>query len=449
MTRNQPRAWPHSDAALPARMPFGVVDELSCYYDGPGEPNNVHLEVRLPGHLDCRRLREATAAVLAALPRARARRAPGNPWRRGYAWEFPRQPDSDPVTCASWRDEEELAGERVSFLARAPSLDTSPPLRLMLAAGPGEDRVILNAHHAAFDGISCLRLLCFVARCYGGTDAPAPPGPASPRVEAAPRDHHHPPARGRLFPAPAARIAAQHEGGRQRRREPGYGFHMIALSPVPSVPRAVSDAGGTVNDLLIAAMIITIGRWNAAHGRDRGRIRVTMPVGAHPVGDDTAVGNLSRLAAVTAYAADSHRGLNDLVTEVIRQTGHAKEHSGPQVDQLSAALTSIWFPGAVKRHLLRLTLRTLGPLVCDTSLISNLGRLADPPRFGPAAATHMWFSTPAHMPRGLSVGAVSTAGRLHLCFRYRRALFDQTAAAQFAVAFSAALADLSATGGAA
>lgn len=230
---------------------------------------------------------------------------------------------------------------------------------------------------------------------------------------------------------------------------------MIALSPVPSVPPTVSDAGGTVNDLLIAAMIMAIGRWNAARDRGRGRIRVTMPVGARPAGDGTAIGNLSRLAAVTAYAADSQhsRGglgnLNDLVTEVIRQTGRAKVHSGPQVDPLSAALTSLWCPAAVKRLLLRLALRTLGPLICDTSLISNLGRLADPPRFGPAAATGMWFSTPAHMPRGLSLGAVSAAGRLHLCFRYRRALFDETAAAQFAQAFAAALADLSATGGAA
>lgn len=230
---------------------------------------------------------------------------------------------------------------------------------------------------------------------------------------------------------------------------------MIALSPVPAVPATVSDAGGTVNDLLIAAMIMAIGRWNAARDRGRGRIRVTMPVGARPAGDDTAIGNLSRLTAVTAYAADSQRSrgglgnLNDLVTEVIRQTGRAKAHSGPQVDPLSAALTSLWCPAAVKRLLLRLALRTLGSLICDTSLISNLGRLADPPRFGPAAATSMWFSTPAHMPRGLSLGAVSAAGRLHLCFRYRRALFDETAAAQFAQAFASALADLSATGGAA
>jgi hypothetical protein len=54
----------------------------------------------------------------------------------------------------------------------------------------------------------------------------------------------------------------------------------------------------------------------------------------------------------------------------------------------------------------------------------------------------MWFSTSAHMPRGLSVGSITVGGRLHLCFRYRRALFDDAAAAQFAGFYRAALADL-------
>ena len=54
--------------------PFSVVDELSCYYDAPGEPNNVHLEVRLPGLLDEAAFRAAAAEVLARVPRARARR---------------------------------------------------------------------------------------------------------------------------------------------------------------------------------------------------------------------------------------------------------------------------------------------------------------------------------------------------------------------------------------
>jgi hypothetical protein len=54
----------------------------------------------------------------------------------------------------------------------------------------------------------------------------------------------------------------------------------------------------------------------------------------------------------------------------------------------------------------------------------------------------MWFSTSAHMPRGLSVGAIGVDGRLDLCFRYRHALLDDAAAHDFAAEYAAALATL-------
>ena len=89
-----------------------------------------------------------------------------------------------------------------------------------------------------------------------------------------------------------------------------------------------------------------------------------------------------------------------------------------------------------------LAVRGLGWLECGTSLLSNLGNVADAPRFGTLAPERMWFSTSAHMPRGLSVGAATVDGRLQLCFRYRYALFDEAAARDFAAGYAAALAEL-------
>ena len=146
---------------------FSLMDELNCYFDSPAEPNNVHVEIWLPGHLDPDRLRDAVTAMLADQPRAGARRGDRGWWRRGYAWEFPPQADVDPVSTARWRTEADLDLARVRFLATAPPLDRSPPFRLLLARGPGRDSLILNAHHAAFDGRSCLRLLNLIADRYG------------------------------------------------------------------------------------------------------------------------------------------------------------------------------------------------------------------------------------------------------------------------------------------
>ncbi|MCA1702997.1 MAG: hypothetical protein LC808_06880 [Actinobacteria bacterium] len=57
-----------------------------------------------------------------------------------------------------------------------------------------------------------------------------------------------------------------------------------------------------------------------------------------------------------------------------------------------------------------------------------------PPTFGPTAGqrTEVWFSAPARMPLGLSLGAVTAAGRLHLAFRYRHALLDHEAVTRLA-----------------
>jgi hypothetical protein len=54
----------------------------------------------------------------------------------------------------------------------------------------------------------------------------------------------------------------------------------------------------------------------------------------------------------------------------------------------------------------------------------------------------MWFSTTAHMPRGLSAGAITVGGRLQVCLRYRHALFDGAAARDFTALYAAALCGL-------
>ena len=74
------------------------------------------------------------------------------------------------------------------------------------------------------------------------------------------------------------------------------------------------------------------------------------------------------------------------------------------------------------------------------SSMSTSGR-PERPGFGTLQA-ELWFSPPARMPLGLSVGAVVAAGRLHLAFRYRHALFGKEAACRFADHYVSLLAHL-------
>ena len=435
------RARPRSDRDRRlARVPFSLVDEIGCYFDSPAEPNNIQLEAWLPGRLDKQRLRAATAAVMAARPRARVRRAAHDLWDEAYAWVVPPQAGRDPVIVVEWLTDAELELIRTRFFASAPPLDQSPPFELLLARGREQDCLMLNAHHAALDGISCLRLLTLIAAEYrddGPSAADGSPGTGTSTTRAdvttvAAREPARAPA--------AARVASQHAGGRNQRHAPGYGFRLLSWPGVPAT------AHGTVNDLLVAALIETIRQWNATRGSRANAarpVRISVPADARQtLGGE--LGNLSRLCTVTAAPAGPAG--QALVAAVAEQTRQAKSQDGPQVSAALAAMTTPWLPVEVKRRALRVALRTAGWRASDTTLLSNLGNVPAPPAFGSLVPDRMWFSGPAHMPRGLSVGAITIDGRLQLCFRYRRALLDDAAAAEFAASYAAVLAALSRAG---
>jgi hypothetical protein len=78
----------------------------------------------------------------------------------------------------------------------------------------------------------------------------------------------------------------------------------------------------------------------------------------------------------------------------------------------------------------------------DTSVISNLGLIPDPPSFSGSGREPLWFSGPARMPRGLGVGAATVGGLLHLCVHYRHALLGPAAAERFTAMYCRALDEL-------
>ncbi len=68
----------------------------------------------------------------------------------------------------------------------------------------------------------------------------------------------------------------------------------------------------------------------------------------------------------------------------------------------------------------------------ETTILSNLGRLATSPSMGEAGKiTDLYFTPPAPMPAGVSVGAASMEDRMFLTLRYRLAHFDAAAAKEF------------------
>ena len=222
---------------------------------------------------------------------------------------------------------------------------------------------------------------------------------------------------------------------------PGYGSVHQSV-PVPRPARHGSGPFPTVNDLLVAALIVTVDRWNAAHGRRGGRIRVSVPVNDRdPRSRWAGPGNQTRLIRVTARGrepADPAR----LLARVAAQTRAGKQRPPAGLDATSRLLATGWAPAVVKRAAARLIRRAAGPVCTDTALLSNLGVLPSPPSFSGSGTEPLWFSGPAQMPRGLGIGAVTTAGQLHLCVHYRHALLDRAAAADFTALYCQAVGEL-------
>ena len=421
-------------------VPFSVIDEAVHLLDSEAAPWSVQLELRVTGRLDETRLRDAFRRALALHPMARVRKASSPRTAHISRWQVTPDVEVDPVRAVDCADEVAVARVREELQGMAVPLAESPPLRVRLVHNPGGDLLMLNANHAAMDALGALRLLRSVASAYNDEAEPSPnaePDPIQARgwlrqltdVDGRTRRRRRLALAEKLVDAvvPPARLAP--EGAT---REPGYGFHHRCL-PAP-LTRALVDAEhrGTVNDVLLAALHLTIAAWNSDRGERCGRIGVLVPANLRPPEwRHDVVGNFSLPARVSTNRR--HRRQQASTLRAVTAQTERKKSVGLGTALLEGLRRSDRVPLWAKQAMV-MSLPLGGNRFVDTAMLSNLGPLVDPPSFGPGAGrtVEAWFSPPARLPLGLSVGAVTVEGRLHLVLRYRHPLFDGEAASSFA-----------------
>jgi hypothetical protein len=441
------------DRARPASWPLAPIEELDVYLDSDAEPSIIQMEVLAGGQVDPVVLQAALAAVLASDPAARRHLAAAPRWHRRLRWQAGPGWAPGLLTVASWHGEEQLAGLRETVSAWPLPL-REHAVRLILGMGPDRDVVILQTHHAAFDGVASLALLTTISEAYRELlgDRPRPARPPIARTDDTNRpDVTVAPGRARgtaRARRPLSRVTAWLPGAVTRIAartacpdRAGYGaVHRVV--PVPRAARRGAPPFPTVNDVLVAAVIATVDRWNAANGQRARLIRVSVPVNNRDSGGRWAGhGNQTTLIRVAAGARDRGDPAR-LLAHVAARTRAGKERSLGGLDAVSRLLAGGWAPAPLKRAVARFLRRVAGPVCTDTALVSNLGIIPSPPSFCGAGPESVWFLGPSQMPRGLGVSAVTMAGGLHLCVGYRHALLDREAAADFTDLYCAALAEL-------
>jgi len=332
---------------------------------------------------------------------------------------------------------EALDAARRELHSAGPPLTGLPPFRVVLAHHPGGDVLMLNLNHAAVDGFGAMRVLDRLGRAYAGTagadatldflacaDLPVQPAPPpSSRLVRLPRKAVEL-VRDALSKPP--RLADEEAGD-----EPGYGFHLHGLS-TQGTRDVTGGGGGATRDVLIAALHLTIARWNSGHEMPGRRIGVLVPVDLRPADlPEHLVANLS----VNTRLSTTPRERRTPSTVLRAITWHSGRDE--------ATRTGISLIAALKRAgMLALWAKqssiVLQPLTgnrrADAAMLCDLGSFPAAPNFGGDAGEvrELWFSPPSRSPRCLCVGTVTLEGRLGLTFRYPHALFGPKAVRRFA-----------------
>lgn len=436
----------------PTRVPLTALDEAFLHLSAVRW--SVQYEVRVEGRIDAERLRSAFATACAVHPIGRARLADPEAWtdRRLY-WDIAAEPAPVQIVEVDGTDPERLAAVRAGHYDQPPALTEAPAVHAVIAHDEhAGDLLMLVLHHAAFDGMSAVRFTESLARAYAGAPDPTP----APAFEEA-RD--------------LRRLAGSQSVGEQLRRVGGVADEVLARRQptvrihgsggAPSPHRfgvatvrldeketadliAAKPSGTTVNDLLLAALLLTVRRWNADHGDPAdpaGGDRVTAMMAVNlraPEWSGEVCANFASYLPIP-LPPEVPDDLTAATRAVAEQTRRHKERrsAGWLVDVLRP--TNL-LPVPLKERLLGLIPR-LADIALESTVLSNLGRLA-PLDFGDAGrATEVWFSPPAHGPLHVAVGAATLDGRLFLSLRYLSEVFDAAGAAAFAERFVAAVTD--------
>lgn len=441
--RDQARAKAIEPAAsgIPT-VAFSAIDESVHLLDSEAAPWSIQLELRVAGHLDEGRLREAFARAIARHPLAGARKLGASATECTNRWEIGGGLDIDPLRVVHCEDDGAIARVREDLQSIPVPLVESPPLRARLVrTGDGGDLLMVNANHAAMDGFGVLRVVQSVARAYAGQPDPCDgPDPIDARTHVSVLTAADRRIRTRRRLALAEKLTDLAVGTTRLARDganakAGYGFHHLVVPSELGRALVELDHPGTVNDVLLTGLHLAIARWNEGRGKRCGRIGVLVPANLRPAEwRHEVVGNLT-LPTRISTGGKARRRPDTALAAITAQTKRKKDAGmGTALLELlsGSERLPLWAKAAMV-HALPLG----GNRLVDTAMLSNLGTLRDPPSFGADAGptVEAWFSAPGRMPLGLTVGVVTLDDRLHVVLRYRHRQFDARAAARFADAF--------------
>lgn len=429
------------------RTPFTRLEEAVFHVERMYTPWNIQIEVETSERIDRTRLREAVRRVYDVHPVAKARQRPGGNGGTDYDWEIPDEA-SVPIEVAE-ASAVDLDTLRQRFYGDGIDLSTSPPLRLLIVRGGGDEGDLLwfCSSHIPVDGVGAYGILQTICTAYRGEE-PAPDrfafGESRDVLDGFRPDSRR--RRARLLAKTAQRLGYLLD---PPSRLPGAGAPGVASWRYrhrrldDEVVDALGGGGdASVNDHLLAAMHLTLDRWNHEAGASAEKLSVMMPVNLRPrEWFYEGVGFYTFFESVATDAVDRQ----DATTALARITDQTREIKEEQrylgyLEWLNLVPSAV--PLSIKEYLPKLLGGTGGRLL-DTAVLSNLGRLPEPlPALSGEAPESLWFTAPCWLPTPVSIGAATVGEEMHLGFRYTQSAFDAEKADAFADRYCERLAEI-------
>lgn len=422
---------------MTSTFPLTWCDEAILHLEGASDPWNIQMEFGGDGRLDLSRLEAAVQKACDAHPIARSRLVLGGAQDTSDHWEVVDDLRPMAISVVECPDEESLRRARTQFYSAPFPIADAPVFRAQVARKPDGDLLMVNAAHAAVDGIGMLRLLESIALAYRGE---AEPPPAIPLAEA--REFKQ-----LMRPKTANELVSRAlEGGRKLRDaaiaparvapdrgapRDGSGFAHRQIGPEQSSAlNARRPEGTTINDMLLGAVGLTIEEWNRDHGQAADKVMIFMPVNVRPAEwASDVVSNLFSYVSISTFARN--RGdLPSAALAVAEQTAPirraARAHGTQDLLRLIAPL-----PLGVKRVMPALLTLT-GNRFVDSAVVSNLGRPKRLASFTQNAPSEFYFTPPYWSAAAISVGAITAGKTLQIGLRYRLDTLDEAAGERLA-----------------
>jgi hypothetical protein len=182
----------------------------------------------------------------------------------------------------------------------------------------------------------------------------------------------------------------------------GYGTHQLRLSAELTRALLLVESPGTPDDVLMGALHLAIALWNIEHGVACGRVGVLTPVSLRPQAwRDEVVGNFTLL--VRMRTSPDVRSLGHVIPVVAAQTRRMREE-----DTLAALIELLGRTSSLPTWMKRGIPALLAVTGTAWSTRPNWRPSATLLTSREAGETlDLWFSPPARMPLGVSMGRSS------------------------------------------